>query len=86
MICDVFVEDRKNKRVYKVEDVLLVGDDMNLIESNQYFYNKVCKKLPITPAKLTKLIESKSLRFKKIDFKKRIGQTAGNAGWQTTRT
>lgn len=85
-LCDIKVEDIVSKRKYTVVDFLLVGDDIEKIEANNYFYNSICKEIPITPVKLRKLIQQKSLKIRSISFKKKIGETTETANWQTTRT
>lgn len=83
-LCDVHVFDKKDKRKKVLREVLLVGNDKDLIEKHEYFYNKICLLMGYTPVKLKKAIHKRWLSIEKIEFKKFISMTNKNAGWNTT--
>jgi len=85
-LCDVHVIDLKIKSKKIIKDLLLVGNDKDLIASNPFFYKKICEQMGYTPTKLKKAVDLKLIKVLKIDFKKLISHTMPNAGWNTTIT
>ena len=83
-LCDVHVFDKKDKRKRVLKEVLLVGNDKDLIEKHEYFYKKICSLMGYTPVKLKKALDGKWVTIQKIEYKKFISMTNKNAGWNTT--
>ncbi len=85
-LCDVHVLDSKTKSKKIIKNLLLVGNDKDLIASHPFFYKKICEQMGYTPTKLKKAIDLRLIKVLQIDFKKLISHTMNNAGWNTTIT
>jgi hypothetical protein len=78
-MCDVVLFDGKTKREYKLIDSILVGNDKDLIWSNDYFRDVLIRDAFKTKARIATQQNNLNLTCKHIEFKKLIGHS--NVQW-----
>lgn len=79
-LCDVVLFDGKSKREYKLRDVVLAGNDKNLIWQSDIHRNRLIQLAFKTPAKIKTQRNNMRLYIKGIDFKKYISDSNHNWG------
>jgi len=82
-LCDVVLFDGKAKKEYRVNDVVLSGNDKKLIWGSQTHRDRLIEYAFKTPARIKKQKSNLSLFIKHIDFKKYVGDS--NYKWGLTK-
>lgn len=82
-LCDVTLYDGKAKREYFVKDVVLSGNDKNLIWNSQIHRDRIIQYAFKTPAKIKRQKANLNLFIKSIDFKKFVSNS--NHNWGLTK-
>jgi len=72
-LCDVVLHDGKSKTDYRVGDVVLAGNDKDLIWGSDHHRDRLIAYAFKTPAKIKKQKNNLSLKIKSIDFKVQCG-------------
>jgi len=82
-LCDVILYDGKAKREYVVKDVVLSGNDKNLIWNSHIHRDRIIQYAFKTPAKIKRQKANLNLFIKSIDFKKFVSNS--NHNWGLTK-
>ena len=82
-LCDVVLHDGKTKRDHKVNDVVLAGNDKDLIWNSEHHRDRLITYAFKTPAKIKKQKQNLRLAIKSIDFKVHCGYS--NYNWGLTK-
>tara|TARA_R100001510_G_scaffold56975_2_gene63671 strand:+ start:120 stop:404 length:285 start_codon:yes stop_codon:yes gene_type:complete len=72
-LCDVVLYDGKTKREYRVNDVVLSGNDKGLIWGSDVHRDRLIELAFKSPARIKKQKENLRLSIKSIDFKVHCG-------------
>ena len=79
-LCNVVLLDGKTRREYRITDVVLAGNDKNLIWQSEIHRNRLIELAFKTPAKIKKQRQNLNLFIKKIDFHTPVGYSFYNWG------
>ena len=79
-LCDVVLWDSKTKEEFKLNDVVLAGNDKNLIWASDVHRDRLIKYAFRTPSRIKKQQRNLRLTIKSIDFKVQCGYSSYNWG------
>jgi hypothetical protein len=79
-LCDVVLFDGKLKREYLIYDVVLVGNNKEMIWQSEIHRNRLIQLAFKTPSKVKTQRNNMRLYIKDIDFKKYISDSDHNWG------
>jgi hypothetical protein len=82
-LCDVVLYDGKAKTEHRISNVVLAGNDKNLIWGSKLHRDRLIEYAFKTPAKVKKQKENLNLFIRKIDFKVHVGYS--NYNWGLTK-
>ncbi len=82
-LCDVVLYDGKTKTEYRVKDVVLAGNDKDLIWGSDIHRDRLITYAFKTPARIKKQKENLRLTIKSIDYKVQCGYS--NYNWGLTK-
>lgn len=82
-LCDVVLWDSKTREEFRINDVVLAGNDKNLIWASDVHRDRLIQYAFRTPARVKKQKKNLRLTIKSIDFKVQCGYSTYN--WGLTR-
>jgi hypothetical protein len=82
-LCDVVLHDGKTKKDYRINDVVLSGNDKSLIWGSDVHRDRLIQLAFKSPARIKKQKDNLRLSVKSIDFKVHVGYS--NHKWGLTK-